>query len=54
MNDMITSRAVSKAAYNNHQTMASVLPESTTTTGEILLNPIMNPQQAIPAAAHLS
>lgn len=54
VNDMITSRAVSKAAYNNHQTMTSVLPESTTTTGESLLNPIMNPQQAIPAAAHLS
>lgn len=54
VNDMITSRAVSKAAYNNHQTITSVLPESTTTTGESLLNPIMNPQQAIPAAAHLS
>lgn len=54
VNDMITSRAVSKAAYNNHQTMTSVLPESTTTTGESLFNPIMNPQQAIPAAAHLS
>lgn len=53
VNDMITSRAVSKAAYNNHQTITSVLPESTITTGESLLNPIMNPQQAIPAAAHL-
>lgn len=54
-NDMISmAKTVTNAAYNNHQTITSVLPESTITTGESLLNPIMNPQQTIPAAAHLS